>query len=94
MKKITDTKSVENEYAHLLDPNTPPLQRLRILDAKLEAIFGNIRDTQIVEKQFENLLKPMREEHIVYSLQVQAHWLFLPTKISACIFQQSLLEGF
>ncbi|KAH9533830.1 hypothetical protein CY35_18G073300 [Sphagnum magellanicum] len=70
VKKITDTKSVENEYAHLLDPNTPPLQRLRILDAKLEAIFGNIRDTQIVEKQFENLLKPMREEHIVYSLQL------------------------
>jgi hypothetical protein len=27
------------------------------------------------------LLKSMREEHIVYSVQVQAHWLFLPTKL-------------
>jgi len=69
-KQITDTRCAEIDCADVLDPNTPTMERIRLLDARLVRIFRKTQDTQLVELHFENLLKPMREEKAIFSSQV------------------------
>lgn len=81
--QITNTRSAEIDCADLLDPNTPPLLRIRYLDAKLEAIYKKNKDTQMVEKHYESLLKPMRTERTLYTFQVGHIVLPQPVSIQA-----------
>lgn len=69
-KQITDTRCAEIDCADVLDPNTPVLERIRLLDARLVRIFRRTKDTQLVELHFRNLLKPMRQEKEVFGSQV------------------------
>lgn len=68
--QITDTRSAEIDCADVLDPNTPTMERIRLLDARLVAIFAKTKDVQMVELHFEDLLKPMREEKAIFTGQV------------------------
>jgi hypothetical protein len=74
--QITNTRSSEIECANLLDPNTPPLLRIRYLDEKLKAIYTKIKHDEILEKHLENILIHMRQERILYNFQVQYHNIF------------------
>lgn len=66
-KQLTDMRSAEIECAQMLDPNAPPLERIWILDARLEAIVAKTKDTQVVEQHYEKLLKPMHEEKLIFA---------------------------
>lgn len=69
-KQITETRAAEIDCADVLDPNTPIMEKIRLLDARLVAVFAKTKDTQVVELHFENLLKPMREEKTIFKGQV------------------------
>lgn len=69
--QITDTRAAEIDCADVLDPNTPTMERIRLLDARLVAIFAKTKAVQMVEIHFEDLLKPMREEKAIFTGQVQ-----------------------
>lgn len=71
-KQITDTRCAEIDCADVLDPNTPVLERIRLLDARLVRIFSRTKDTQLVELHFRNLLKPMRQEKEVFGSQLDS----------------------
>lgn len=69
-KQMTETRAAEIDCADVLDPNTPIMEKIRLLDARLVAIFAKTKDTQMVESHFEDLLKPMREEKTIFQGQV------------------------
>jgi hypothetical protein len=69
-KQITETRSAEIDCADVLDPNTPIMEQIRLIDARLGAIFSKTKNTQVVELHFENLLKHMREEKGIFASQV------------------------
>ncbi|CAK9233553.1 unnamed protein product [Sphagnum jensenii] len=69
--QITNTRSSEIECANLLDPNTPPLLRIRYLDEKLKAIYIRIKHDEVLEKHLENILVHMRQERTLYSFQLE-----------------------
>nr|PNR33141.1 hypothetical protein PHYPA_025084 [Physcomitrium patens] len=71
-KQITDTRATEIQCADVLDPNTPPLITIRWLDIRLEAIFRKTKNTHVLEKHYESLLIPMREEHTLYNFQLES----------------------
>ncbi|KAG0616647.1 hypothetical protein M758_5G131400 [Ceratodon purpureus] len=71
-KQITETRSAEIDCADVLDPNTPIMEQIRLIDARLGAIFSKTKDTQVVELHFENLLKPMREERGIFASQIDS----------------------
>jgi len=83
--QITNTRSSEIECANLLDPNTPPLLRIRYLDEKLKAIYTRIKHDEVLEKHLENILVHMRQERTLYSFQVQIS-CHIPTFMHLLIF--------
>ncbi|KAG0553314.1 hypothetical protein M758_12G003800 [Ceratodon purpureus] len=70
-KQITDTRAAEIDCTDVLDPNTPSLIVIRWLDNRLETIFRRIKETQMLENQYESLLLPMRAERTLFTFQIE-----------------------
>lgn len=68
--QITGTHSAELECAQVLDPNTPPEVRIRSLEHKIATVQLQIQGVQIVVKQYEATLQPLRDEWITYDAKV------------------------
>ncbi|KAG0571762.1 hypothetical protein KC19_VG040300 [Ceratodon purpureus] len=71
-KQITDTRCAEFDCAGVMDPNTPVMEKIRFLDARLVRIFSRTKDSQLVESHFQNLLNPMREEKGIFGSQLDS----------------------
>ncbi|BBN18345.1 hypothetical protein MPTK1_8g01800 [Marchantia polymorpha subsp. ruderalis] len=71
-RQVTDTHSAELETAGFLDPNTPPLIKIRNLEHRLNIVMIKTRDVQTLMKHYEDTVKPMRDEHNSYAAQLEA----------------------
>ncbi|KAL2607661.1 hypothetical protein R1flu_026234 [Riccia fluitans] len=71
-RQVTDTNTAELETAGFLDPNTPPLIRIRNLERKLMLVALKSKDVQTLCRHYEGTVKPMRDEHNSYRAQLEA----------------------
>ncbi|KAL3675359.1 hypothetical protein R1sor_025307 [Riccia sorocarpa] len=71
-RQVTDTNTAELETAGFLDPNTPPLIRIRNLERKLELVGYKSKDVQTLCRHYESTVKPMRDDHNSYRAQLEA----------------------
>ncbi|CAM6085174.1 unnamed protein product [Calypogeia fissa] len=82
--QVTQTHASEQNCAHALDPNTPPLQKIRLLEAQLCMIRLKTKDVQTLLRHYTQSLKPMKEEYFTYGAKLESAQETLTMKNDEC----------